>query len=191
VEVRARFVDLLRWGETRDAHDLFHGALERELNLLLARCDELVAYNHGNEMRLSAEISTRILWLRRTITLTVALAVVCGVILALNLRARLRQEREVEQQRLRFGIALPFNSSKERELEEFPRGFTRRKSALPRLGPHPVGLDGFSTGMCAARRSTSLFDTPIRPAIVFSLTTSGWLSGVWRSTPSRSTHFTW
>jgi hypothetical protein len=53
------------------------------------------------------------------------------------------------------------------------------------------GLAGLSTGICAARRSTSLLETPRRLAMVLSRTTSGWLSAVWRSTPSRSTHLTW
>jgi signal transduction histidine kinase/ActR/RegA family two-component response regulator len=103
--VRGRLVALMRSGRDSEAHAYFHSTVEPELSRLLARCDELVAYNHGNVNRLAAEISDKMVWLRRTIYFTVTLAVVCGVILALNLRARFREERELEQQRLRFGIA--------------------------------------------------------------------------------------
>ncbi len=105
LDVRGRLVELLRAGQSREAHEYFHASVEPTLDALLARCDELVAYNHGNVNRLAAEISSKMVWLRRTIYFTVTLAVVCGVILLLNLRSRFREERENEQQRLRFGIA--------------------------------------------------------------------------------------
>jgi signal transduction histidine kinase/ActR/RegA family two-component response regulator len=103
--VRGKLVDLLRAGRDRDAHAFFHESVEPALNALLARCDELVTYNHGNVNRLASEIASRMVWLRRTIYFTLTLAVVCGVMLALNLRSRFREERELAQQRLRFGIA--------------------------------------------------------------------------------------
>jgi signal transduction histidine kinase/ActR/RegA family two-component response regulator len=105
MDVRARLVELLRAGKGPEAHVFFHASVEPELNALLARCDELVAYNHGNVNRLAEEISGKMTWLRRTIYFTVSLAVVCGLILALNLRSRFREERENTQQRLRFSIA--------------------------------------------------------------------------------------
>jgi signal transduction histidine kinase/ActR/RegA family two-component response regulator len=103
--VRGKLVALMRSGRAGEAHAFFHSSVEPELTQLLARCDELVAYNHGNVNRLALEITDKMVWLRRTIYLTVTLALVCGVILALNLRARFREELELEQQRLRFGIA--------------------------------------------------------------------------------------
>jgi PAS domain S-box-containing protein len=105
LDVRGKLVELLRAGQSREAHAFFHESVEPQLGALLARCDELVAYNHGNVNRLASEISSKMVWLRRTIYLTVTLAIVCGVILALNLRSRFREERELEQQRRRFGIA--------------------------------------------------------------------------------------
>jgi signal transduction histidine kinase/ActR/RegA family two-component response regulator len=105
IAVRGKLVVLMRSNRDGEAHAYFHSSVEPVLTQLLARCDELVAYNHGNVNRLALEITDKMVWLRRTVYLTVTLAVVCGLILALNLRARSREELELERQRLRFGIA--------------------------------------------------------------------------------------
>ncbi len=102
---QAHLVELLRQGRSAEAHAYYHEFVEPELNQVLARCDDVVAYNHRNANALALEITEKIIWLRRTVYLTVTLAAVCGLILALNLVARFREERDLEMQRLRFGHA--------------------------------------------------------------------------------------
>lgn len=103
---RAQFLELMKAGRLPDAMRFVDQRLTPAYRALLDVCDEVVQYNHNNADRLADEISTDALRLRRTMFVTVGLALICGVFLVLSLVSRQREENELEQQRRRVALAL-------------------------------------------------------------------------------------
>ena len=103
---RTHFVEQVRAGHLAEATAFLEGNLTPAYRTLLDTCDEVVRYNHDNADRLAGAISSAAIHLRRTMIVTVGLAVVCGVSLALMLRSRRKEELELGQQRHRVALAL-------------------------------------------------------------------------------------
>jgi signal transduction histidine kinase/CheY-like chemotaxis protein len=194
---QSHLVDLLRQNRTEEAHSYFHGYVDGELNDLLVKCDDVIDYNHRNAIALAREITDKIILLRRTVYLTVTLAAICGVILALNLVMRSREERELALQRLRFGhaskaarLALWVRDSRTGLIEwsnEIEGIFGDRGGRLPRTSEewmamvHPEDLIAAKPFVEANSRSGAHYEIEYRLRI-----TDGpviWLRGVGDSSP--------